>query len=397
MRWKPTRRNSFGGGPTKILGHKNKVVVTPAGRETNLIDVIAGLIDPGAETFFDAFAGTQCVAHRVKRMGLGVVSNDVRKASFYCGRALVENPGWEPDDGDADDMARGPADDTVCDLLAPPLGTSNALALGTVVNNARKARSDGHEIAADCAFYGILHVIMQELYVYHLHQGDGGELLGNGHLVHRDLLKIWRKWFVAELPKLVFDNGKRNACHNEDAVELAPRVQARSAYFDTPYPTGSSNYPGDFALLEDLCEVYETGVPQSGERRQPLHRFESRSSYLASVTHLLLRASHIPQWIISINTSSGVSPQELERLVAATGRSCTLHSYPVSLPTNIPRIGDKDNCECLLDCRWTDRGSRETDEIRARLQAMSEGLIQGREEGPGRVAAAGGGEEVTPM
>lgn len=89
------------------------------------------------------------------------------------------------------------------------------------------------------------------------------------------------------------------------------------------------------------------------------------------MTHLLLAGRHIPQWIISINTSSAISPEELRALVEATGRTCDIHPYEVPLRTRIPGSGNKRNFECLLDCRQADASNITTEEIRKRLDCAA--------------------------
>ena len=364
-------KDIYGGGPTKILGHKNRMVIDRSGRCVNLIDIIAGMIMSVAEVFLDAFAGTHSVSHRVKCMGLRVIANDLRKSSFYCGKALIESSGYRLEESEVERMLsegsdRGP----VRDLLVAPLGEANAIGFNRIVDSARKTFAAGPGMESVCAFYGVIHVIMQELNNYHLHQGNQGRLSGNEHLANRDLVASWRHWIICDLPKLVFDNGQLNEARNEDAVQLIPKIHACACYIDSPYPSGS-DYVSDFRLLEDLCEVYETGAAPSGSRNRSAHRFHTRSSYLASMTHLLLAGRHIPQWIISINTSSAISPEELRALVEATGRTCDIHPYEVPLRTRIPGSGNKRNFECLLDCRQADASNITTEEIRKRLDCAA--------------------------
>jgi hypothetical protein len=164
------------------------------------------------------------------------------------------------------------------------------------------------------------------------------------------------------------------ASHNADTVDLIRSVTVDCAYFDTPYP-GSSSHFRDLRLLEDLCQIYETGELLSAQRREdPPHRFESRGSYLASITHLLLGAEHIPQWVVSINTSSDVRPEEVGVIVRAMGRSCAIHRFQVPLPTVTPGLDQRGNCECLLDCRPDAVMQRQVGEIRHELERLTAGI-----------------------
>jgi hypothetical protein len=373
----PTR---FMAGPTRLAGHKDKTVIVN-GKETSLLDIIIGMVDHKAKVLADLFGGTNSVGSRALRAGIELITNDWRKQSYYCALALLVNRTVEPTDEDADRLTSGPLDPgPVTRLYGKPLGQANALEIDRIIRNAQTLRANGHEELAVAASYGITHVIMEALKVYHLHLAeDKSVFLGNEHLRTLDLASVWRRWFTCEYPRCLYAPDYPNVeCHAMDAVDLIGSIRPDCAYVDTQYPTGGYDHVPDFKALEDLCEVFE-GMEESriGKTRPlPKHRFGNRNNYLGSMSHLLIQAAHIPQLIISLNTSSEVRPEEVALLVRATRRSCVVHKFPVDLPTTILGKTTPSNCECLLDCRLDEGLNAEIGLIKAELAAKAKGIAE---------------------
>lgn len=366
------------GGPTRIAGHKDKIVVND-GHEANLSDIIIGMVHPGAETFADLFGGTNCVAARALRAGMGVTTNDWRRQSWYCARTMLENRTEGPTDADPERLVSGElVPGPVTRLYGEPLGRENALEFDRVIRNARDLRAEGHEELAVAAFYGITHVILEELSDYHLHlSADKKSFLGNEHLAKCPLIDAWRRWLTCVYPPCLHEPGDPPVeCHARDAVELAGEIRADCMYIDTLYPGGGYDHLLDFRMLEDLCDIFE-GVEEEriGKWRPlPKHRFGSRQAYIGSMTHLLLRTASCPQLIVSINTSCDVRPEELVLMCRAVGRTCDIHRYAVPLPVNATKLYHNPNHECLLDCRLDGELESGVVAARAELHRMAQGI-----------------------
>ena len=366
------------GGPTRIAGHKDKIVVND-GHEANLSDIIIGMADPKAETFGDLFGGTNIVAARALRAGLNVITNDWRRQSCYCARAMLENREVEPNDADAERLVSGElVPGSVTRLYGAPLGKENALEFDRIIRNARDLRAEGHEELAVAAFYAITHVILEELSDYHLHlSADRKSFLGNEHLAKTPLVDAWRRWLTCVYPPCLHEPGDPPVeCHARDAVELAGEIRADCMYIDTLYPGGGYDHLLDFRMLEDLCDIFE-GVEEEriGKWRPlPKHRFGSRQAYIGSMTHLLLRTASCPQLIVSINTSCDVRPEELVLMCRAVGRRCVVHKYGIHLPSVVHMPHTSPNHECLLDCRRDENLVAEVDAARAELRRMAMGI-----------------------
>lgn len=367
-------------GPTRISGHKDKTVVVD-GREVNLANIIIGMVATQAKVLGDLFGGSNIIGARALRAGMSVITNDWRRQSYYCAKALLENRSVEPTDSDAERFVAGKLwPGPVFRLYGGPLGRENALEFDRVIRNARKLRAEGHEEIAVAAFYGLTHVVMEMLSDYHLHlSGKKTVFLGNEHLAATSLIAAWRRWLTCEYPRCLYGpDYPAVECHARDAVELAGDIRPDCMYIDTLYPGGGYDHLLDFKFLEDLCDIFE-GVEErliGRSRPLPRHRFGSRQAYLGSMTQLLLRAADCPQLIISINTSSDVRPEELDLMCKAAGRTCKIHKYRVGLPSNIPGSKDTTNCECLLDCRRDEGIEAEVARIRIELAKAAKGISQ---------------------
>lgn len=365
-------------GPTRISGHKDKTVVVD-GREVNLSDIIIGMVDPKAKTFADLFGGTNIVAARALRAGMGVTTNDWRRQSWYCARAMLENREVEPNDADTERLVSGElVPGPVTRLYGEPLGRENAMEFDRIIRNARDLLAEGREELAVAAFYAITHVILEALSDYHLHlSADKKTFLGNEHLAKAPLVDAWRRWLTCEYPRYLYGPDYPVVkCHARDAVELVGEISAGCMYIDTLYPGGGYDHLLDFRMLEDLCDIFE-GVDEGriGKSRPlPKHRFGSRQAYMGSMTHLLMRTASCPQLIISINTSCDVRPEELALMCRAVGRTCDIHRHAVPLPVNATKLHHNPNHECLLDCRKDAGLVAEVARIRAELARMAQGI-----------------------
>lgn len=376
MRARQLQRTALIAGVPHIAGHKGKSVFADS-KEDILAGVIVRMVDPGAKVVLDMFGGTNLVGAGIVESGRDLITNDFRKQPYYCALAMLANRSVNPTEEDVLRLTSGELNPgPVTRRYGEPLGHHNALEFDRVIRNACTLRAEGLDHVAVAAIYGITHVIMAALKVYHLHLSRDRRLfLGNEHIRLIDLAAAWRKWILYDYPLRLPAGDTRVECYSADAVALIGGIRADSGIFDSEYPCNGYHYVADFKPLDDICEVFE-GVEEhliGKVRPSPKHQFGSRQAYFGSITHLLLRAAHIPQWIICINTSSNVSPEEVALIVKAMGRTCAIHRYPVDLPTTIPGAKVTGNCECLLDCRADERAAAEVAAIKDKLAQMAGG------------------------
>lgn len=341
---------------TKNMGNKDKAGVLADGTRKPLLEAISEAVGDCPKGVIDLTAGSLAVTlHLNSECGQRVIANDCRKAPFYFGQAIFSRDGVHCSDEDVALLQQG-------DLVAGPmttlhgavLGKENASHFDRIIRNLGRLAGDGAEQKRIIVVAGILQAISGALNIYHLRGAnrDTGAA-GNEHLRDADLISKWRDWVLVEHPKIAGRITPGCEMHNEDAVLLmqGKRPSASCLYLDMPYGTG--NYPADLKVFEDICHVCEgkkPGDPIFGHPAQPVHRFDNRIDFIGNLTKLLLLSAHIPRWVISINTSSPVRPEEIARIARSMGRSCEIRRYRVPLRTNRRRTRPDDNHECLVVC-----------------------------------------------
>lgn len=366
------------GGASKILGDKN-TAVGPKDEPSSLRDLVAEAIGPCPDGLIEPFGGGLGVAGFFKgALGIRVTANDWRRTPWYCGQVLVQNDAVEVTEADVANLQTGTLDPgPVSALLKKVLGERNALEFDRVLRNMASIVGEDAEMRRHIAFYGLLHVLSEALNVYHLRGAtrDCGAA-GNEHIHCVDLISAWRHWVLCWHPRHLCCVGAKCEMLNEDAVGLMrKRPSASCLYLDPPYARG--NYSADLKVFEDLCWIYEghkPGDPIFKSVRNPPHRFDNRTDFLGSMTELLLCSTHIPRWVISLNTTSPVKPEELALIARSMGRSCDIRRYAAPRQTNSTRYKPDDNEECLLVCVSDPALEADVLRIRSGLKAAAGGL-----------------------
>ncbi len=362
---------------TKNMGNKDKTGVQADGTKKSLLKAISEAIGDCPEGVIDLTAGSLAVSlHLNSICGKRVIANDCRKASYYTGLAFFNSDGVVIGAKDIELLQHGGlVAGPVVKLLESVLGKNNATQFDRIIRNLGCLAGAGAEQKRIIAIAGILQAISGALNVYHLRGAnrDCGAA-GNEHLRDADLISEWREWVLVKHPEIA--KGITLGCeiYNEDAVSLMQdkKPSASCLYLDLPY--GIGNYIADLKVFEDICNLCEgkrPGDPVFGRPAQPKHRFDNRIDYIGNLTKLLLGSDHIPRWVISINTSSPVKPEEIVRIVRSFGRKCEIRRYKVSLATNRKRATPLENYECLIICTPDAELEKQISGIRSRFESMA--------------------------
>ena len=363
------------GCSSKNMGNKDKTCILADGTKQSLLEAIAEAIGNCPEGVIDLTAGSLAVSQYLSAVcGMRVIANDCRKASFYLGIAIFKSEGVVLTANDIallqqGDLVGGP----VTKLLGTVLGKKNAKQFDRVIGNLGRLAGNGAEIKRHIAIAGMLQAISAELIVYHLRKAnrDSGAA-GNEHLKDVDLISRWKEWVLSRHPEIIKQIKPGCEIYNDDAVLLMMEKKpfASCLYSDTPYAAG--NYPADLKVFEDICYICEGKMPGDPVFRrpvQPRHRFDNRVDFIGSLTKLLMFSAHISRWVISINTSSPVKPEEIVRIVRSLGRKCEIRRYKVSLATNRKRTTPLENYECLIICTPDAELEKQISGIRSRLES----------------------------
>lgn len=360
---------------TKNMGNKDKTCVLADGTKTSLLEAISEAIGDCPDGVIDLTAGSHAVSlHLNSTCGKRVIANDCRRASYYLGLAIFNSEGVIIEAKDVrllqhGGLVAGP----VLKLFGSVLGKINATQFDRIIRNL--GCLVGAEQKRIIAIAGILQAISGALNVYHLRGAnrDSGAA-GNEHLRDADLISKWREWVLVKHPEIA--RGITLGCeiYNEDAVTLMKdkKPSASCLYLDLPYATG--NYIADLKVFEDVCHICENKLPGDPIIKrpvQPAHRFDNRIDFIGNLTKLLMFSGHIPRWVISINTSSPVKPEEIARIAKSLGRACEIRKYRVPLVTNRKRTKPDDNHECLLICTPDARLEKQIAQIRSHLASMT--------------------------
>lgn len=369
---------------TKNMGNKDKTGTLADGTRKPLLEAISEAIGDCPDGVIDLTAGSLAVSlHLNSECGQRVIANDCRKATYCHCQALFKNDGCVVTDNDVallqnGDLVAGP----LTQLHGTVLGKKNASHFDRIIRNLGRLAGDGAEQKRIIAIAGILQAISGALNVYHLRGAnrDTGAA-GNEHLRDADLISKWREWVLVKHPEIARRITPGCESYNEDAVLLMQEKLpcASCLYLDLPYATG--NYPADLKVFEDICHVCERKAPSDPIFRhpaQPIHRFDNRIDFIGNLTKLLLLSAHIPRWVISINTSSPVKPEEIARIARSMGRSCEIRRYRVPLRTNRRRTRSDDNHECLVVCVRDAGLENQIKGIRQNLSALAKKTVGGK-------------------
>jgi len=197
------------------------------------------------ETALDAFGGTGCVSHMLKREGKSVTYNDILKFNHIIGKALIENNNITLTDSDIEFLLRknGGTDyktfirDNFRDIFY--LDEENAW-LDMAVKNISLLDGEYKQSLAYFALYQSC-IIKRPYNLFHranlsVRTSDVKRTFGNKTTWDRPFEELFRK-FITEANNAVFCNGKTCRSINYDALKI-PDEDYDLIYIDTPYISG---------------------------------------------------------------------------------------------------------------------------------------------------------------
>lgn len=326
------------------------------GNKREMLAPIANLIPFGTRTVADIFGGTGVVAWYLKHLGFRVLSNDVMRFPSLTLRAIVENNGTQLDEADLrllSEPKRGKGDH-IRRFYRETFGPSNSDFLDAwAANIPRLADPTKRDIAA---FIPIA-CISKPLSKYAaIHWTALGTLTGYRHLWYFDLEKEVRHYALNILPHLVFDNAQNNQVFNEDALDLVSRINADILYLDPPYACRAGSYEGTYALFDDLVSILSgrgnliKDPYDSRSELGPYTYFGTRKSALTGFARLFERSRHIPNVIVSYNTTSLISPSEIASIAKVYRKTVSMQFIDRPRPTTIKNRNTRTQ-EMLMLCR----------------------------------------------
>lgn len=326
--------------PLRYFGHKGR-----------LLDNILPLIPDGTRTLVEPFGGTGCVSYSAKLSGIRVIVNDVLLAAHLRHRAFIANNGVFLTEDDL----------RLLTGIKKRIGIFHDRYLGTL-GNANAAFLDGmasripdlsEPLKRDIATVIPCLVAAQNLKFNSYRFTAYGGLTGYQHLQSVDMKQEFLDFVHKRLPLIVHDNGLVNEAHQMDAIDLLGQVEADCAYIDSPYAGAKSAvYEPMYCIFDDWSRYLQgrrKEVRNSYDAKAdlpPYTRFDRRRSSILGFFSLFEAAQHIPTIILSYNTTSGISPDEIVHIAHSFRRKVTVKSIPYRLP--VTTKGKNDYTEEVL-------------------------------------------------
>lgn len=284
-------------------------------------------IPKNVKTALDAFAGSQSVSFLFKQMGFKTITNDFLNFNNQIGLALIENNNVILDKNDIELLLRASKSNKDFNLVQrifsdvffdkseaafldnfraniPTLSNpyKQALAFATINRSMTRKVTMGHFGHTQALRYA----------------NDPERIKRNRSLV-RPLKEIFED-LVIKYNKAVFDNKKKNESHNQNILDLLPKLENIDlAYFDPPYCNSHADYQSFYHLLETYTEYWEDKEFINGIRRYEPQRFsgfDKKKDVIESFGKLFQYSCEIPFWLISYNDRSYPSVEELAKLIS---------------------------------------------------------------------------------
>jgi len=215
------------------------------------------------ETALDAFGGTGCIAHLLKRHGKEVTHNDLLRSNHLIGLALIENDSIRLSEDDVEFLLsphQGIAYPDFIQRTFPSIyftDDENAW-LDMVATNIRHLDDPCKQALAYFALFEAC-LVKRPFNLFHrknlyLRAADVPRTFGNKATWDTPFPAHFRK-FVAAGNRAVFANGRRNRATNADAMEIAGPYDL--VYVDTPYISTDGigvDYLAFYHFLEGLAD-----------------------------------------------------------------------------------------------------------------------------------------------
>jgi len=306
------------------------------GNKRAILKNIADLIPEGTQTVADLFGGTGIVSWFLKHQGVRTITNDIMRFAFYRHKAVIGNNNTVLEREDLD-LLCGPnpfGQEYISDYYGRTFGNSNCEFLETWSANIPMLDDP---VKQDIAVFIPITVISKHLKYAAVHFSPLGTLTGNQDFLQVDLENEVRSYALDIFPLFIFNNGHVNKCFQKDAIDLISEIQADVAYFDSPYNCRGGAYESFYGFYDDLASILSghgdiiDNPYDSKSDLEPYTYFGTRASAITGFAKLFENSRHIPNIIVSYNSTSGIQPTEIKALAEVYGRHVTIQP-PIPRP-----------------------------------------------------------------
>lgn len=300
------------------------------GNKEKIVEWISSLLPTDAKSFFDVFAGGCSVAYMAKEKGLQVFANDILRINYHIAEALIENPNETLDENDVElifqgEPFRGFMTTNYSDqyyfeeeCMQLDLYRANIEKLGTKFKKAlaltlmRRAMIRKMPYSRFTIKWDKVKQLRDEEFSYQHYK--------RRRHYHNQSFRFHFEDNLKEYNDAVFDNGLNNCAYNLDVFEALNKVKADIIYMDPPYAGTMNDYFGFYGLLDSYISSTIT---------EPFkNNFIDKNTILEQFDKLFCKLNNYKYWMLSYNSRSKPSKEELLELLSKYSDKVVVHEMP---------------------------------------------------------------------
>ena len=300
------------------------------GNKEKISEWISSLIPSDATSLLDAFAGGSSIGYTAKCKGLAVYSNDILSINYHIAKAIIENKSEILTDADIDIIFNGtpiegfmfknyantyyfPDECKELDLYRSnieKLSSEYKRSLALVLM--RRAMIRKMPYSRFTIKWDKIVQLRDEEYSYRVYKRK--------RAYHNQSFKHHFLDNLKEYNDAVFDNGVINKAYNLDVFEALKEIKADVVYLDPPYVGTMCDYYGFYNLLDEYIE---------GKKKEQFeNNFTDRKTAVELFDKLFSKLSHFKYWMLSYNSRSKPTKDELLSVISQYASSVEVYEMP---------------------------------------------------------------------
>lgn len=300
------------------------------GNKEKIVNWIASLIPADAMSFLDVFCGGCSVGYMAKEKGLTVYSNDILKINYYIAQALIENNDKTIDDKDILKIFSGEAIEgfmfqNFADQYYFP---DECKELDKIRENIIRIKDKYKKAMAFTLMRRAMirkmpysrFTIKWEKVVELRDEELSYAKYGRRRHYHNQSFQFHFEDNLKEYNDAVFNNGKDNKAFNLDVYKAIEKIDADVIYLDPPYAGTMNDYFGFYGLLDAYIE---------GKTVEPFdNNFIDKNTIIEQFDNLFSKLGKYKYWMLSYNSRSKPSKEELLQLLSKYSDNVEVHEMP---------------------------------------------------------------------
>ena len=300
------------------------------GNKEKIVSWIMSLIPSDVNSILDVFSGGCSVGYAAKQRGLTVYTNDILSINYCIGKALIENENITLSKEDVETIFQGvPFEGFMFENYANKyyfpeecmqldLYRQNILKLKNEYKQAlafilmRRAMIRKMPYSRFTIKWEKICQLRDEEYSY--------EHYKRARSYHNKSFRYHFEDNLAEYNSAVFSNGMRNQAYNLDVFSAIQSIDADVIYLDPPYAGTMNDYFGFYGLLDAFI---------SGNDVVPFeNNFMNRNTIVDLFESLFSSLSKYKYWMLSYNSRSKPSKEELYSIISKYASSVEVYEMP---------------------------------------------------------------------